>query len=128
MQNFKSAFTMIELVFVIVVLGILAAVALPKLVASKNDATASTLAIELGDCIEMACGAYAHTGSFDIDSKSCDDVSVKHTCFILTTDDTTGIMNVRHTPDAPDKSVCKEAQSLVRINNLSTPDGVDHRF
>ena len=34
----KSAFTMIELVFVIVVLGILAAVAIPKLAASRDDA------------------------------------------------------------------------------------------
>jgi general secretion pathway protein G len=34
----KSAFTMIELVFVIVVLGILAAVAIPKLIVTRDDA------------------------------------------------------------------------------------------
>ena len=34
----KNAFTMIELVFVIVVLGILAAVAVPKLSATRDDA------------------------------------------------------------------------------------------
>ena len=34
----KSAFTMIELVFVIVVLGILAAVAIPKFAATRTDA------------------------------------------------------------------------------------------
>ena len=38
MQNSKKAFTMIELVFVIVVLGILAAVAIPKLSATRTDA------------------------------------------------------------------------------------------
>jgi len=47
MQNFKqvsqvhsthNAFTMIELVFVIVILGILAAVAVPKLAATRSDA------------------------------------------------------------------------------------------
>lgn len=38
MKSFKSAFTMIELVFVIVVLGILAAVAVPKLAATRDDA------------------------------------------------------------------------------------------
>ena len=38
MQKSKNAFTMIELVFVIVVLGILAAVALPKFAATRNDA------------------------------------------------------------------------------------------
>ena len=34
----KSGFTMIELVFVIVVLGILAAIAIPRLAASRDDA------------------------------------------------------------------------------------------
>ena len=38
MKNSKSAFTMIELVFVIVVLGILAAVAIPKMAATRDDA------------------------------------------------------------------------------------------
>ncbi len=38
MQKSKNAFTMIELVFVIVVLGILAAVAIPKLAATRTDA------------------------------------------------------------------------------------------
>jgi len=35
----KNAFTMIELVFVIVILGILAAVAVPKFSATRDDAT-----------------------------------------------------------------------------------------
>ena len=35
----KKAFTMIELVFVIVILGILASVAIPKFSASRDDAT-----------------------------------------------------------------------------------------
>jgi len=39
MKNKKNAFTMIELVFVIVILGILAAVAIPKLAATRTDAT-----------------------------------------------------------------------------------------
>ena len=38
MKNSKSAFTMIELIFVIVVLGILAAVAVPKMAATRDDA------------------------------------------------------------------------------------------
>jgi general secretion pathway protein G len=36
--GFTPAFTMVELIFVIVVLGILAAVAIPKLAASRDDA------------------------------------------------------------------------------------------
>ena len=38
MKNFKNAFTMIELTFVIVILGILAAVAVPRLSATRIDA------------------------------------------------------------------------------------------
>lgn len=38
MQKSKNAFTMIEMVFVIVVLGILAAIAIPKFAATRTDA------------------------------------------------------------------------------------------
>ena len=37
-KKIKSAFTMIELVFVIVVIGILASVAIPRLAATRDDA------------------------------------------------------------------------------------------
>jgi prepilin-type N-terminal cleavage/methylation domain-containing protein len=42
--NFRQAFTMIELIFVIVILGILASVAIPKLAATRDDARISIIA------------------------------------------------------------------------------------
>ena len=54
MKNSKNAFTMIELIFVIVILGILAAVAIPKLAVTRNDAKIASLAKAVGDsCMEI---------------------------------------------------------------------------
>lgn len=43
-MKYRDAFTMIELVFVIVILGILAVVAIPRLSATRDDARISNLA------------------------------------------------------------------------------------
>lgn len=44
MKTSKNAFTMIELIFVIVILGILATIAIPKLSATRTDAKATAKA------------------------------------------------------------------------------------
>ena len=47
MKRGREAFTMIELIFIIVIIGILAATALPKLAATRDDAHVSTVAHEV---------------------------------------------------------------------------------
>ena len=54
---------MIELIFVIVILGILAAVAIPKLAATRDDAKLSKEIANLKTCLSDLGAGYTATGS-----------------------------------------------------------------
>lgn len=62
-----KGFTMIELIFVIVILGVLAAVAIPRLIATRDDAevvrTAHNVATSLNDLV----GYYTAQGEYNQD-------------------------------------------------------------
>lgn len=61
----KKAFTMIELIFVIVILGILAAVAIPRLSATRDDAEITTSLSDLHVSIADFGSYYTAKGTFD---------------------------------------------------------------
>ena len=60
----KKGFTMIELIFVIVILGILASVAIPRLASTRTDAEVSALAGNIRTLISDLSSYYVVKGSF----------------------------------------------------------------
>ena len=61
----KKGFTMIELIFVIVILGILASVAIPRLAGTKADAEISAAVANLRTLVSDANVYYVAKGGFD---------------------------------------------------------------
>ncbi len=64
MKNYRHAFTMVELVFVIVIIGILASVAVVKLAATRDDAMVSVGINNVKQAIKDVGAYYAAKGDF----------------------------------------------------------------
>ncbi len=65
----KKGFTMIELIFVIVILGILASVAIPRLAATREDAEISAAVANLRTLISDINSYYVVKGEFPANTK-----------------------------------------------------------
>jgi len=68
----RTAFTMVELIFVIVIIGILSAVAIPKLMATKDDANIVKEVANAKQVMQNANTEFLSQGSFSTyDSSKC---------------------------------------------------------
>jgi prepilin-type N-terminal cleavage/methylation domain-containing protein len=116
----KKAFTMIEVVFVIVIIGILAAVAIPKLAATRSDAKGIRIVHSLATCINEAGNTYMKTASFHHmtqDDNATINCQNAKKCFSFIETDSNGTLKVENLQVS--NKVCQEAQSIAAKNLLA---------
>ena len=106
----KKGFTMIELIFVIVILGILASVAIPKLAATRDDAEVSKAATNLTTAISDITAYYTAKGAFDSTGK----------------DDAGKIGNMTNATDSTTKNVIKIKTTTCAT--ITIPAGATDQF
>ena len=66
----RKGFTMIELIFVIVILGVLASVAIPRLAATRDDAEVAKAATNLTTAVSDITAYYTAKGKFESNAQS----------------------------------------------------------
>ena len=68
--SMRKGFTMIELIFVIVILGVLASVAIPRLAATRDDAEVAKAATNLTTAVSDLTAYYTAKGKFTSSERS----------------------------------------------------------
>ena len=126
----KKGFTMIELVFVIVIIGVLAAIAIPKLTNTKSAADGSKIGSNLATCINELGSEYLTKESMTTTSPSCVDADRCYDYAGTGAKGTaTGILNVKdNAGSTADADACTAAHLISAKAGTSSAAGIDHSF
>ncbi|MCD6259763.1 MAG: type II secretion system protein [Helicobacteraceae bacterium] len=114
----KKAFTMIELIFVIVILGVLAAVAVPKLSATRNDAIVSAEVIGASQILKNLGTQWAAQENWN--NYSVTNANASSVCFTFSA---TNDGNVTITPLAAPSQKCSSG-ILAEVISLASKNGI----
>jgi len=112
----RRGFTMIELIFVIVIIGILAVIAIPKLSATRDDAKITTELQNLSTCVQDLGAQFTATGTEGTATSLTSCKNLK--CFKISGDgDTDGNITVDNS-SATD-AWCTDARNLADKRDLN---------
>ncbi len=115
MSNKRSAFTMLELVFVIVIIGMLSSIAIPRLSAARDDASIARELESVAVRLQTIAANYTARGEYNLD----DTAYLTSKCFTFketTADDKSIKISVIRNSDIT--IYCDKANKRAIINNL----------